>query len=237
MEAAPLIRYTSCMRKASNPSAKALRRGSGSRPAPGLRWLLSLVILGVGGAGCSSAHRGTVATDGSSAIAPATTGSEQLPSPAPSSATSSVLAANVGCVFGQPTGSQAPPGPSMAIGADPTQVTAIWAPTRRPSGCPHTSGGPAVAKQLAADLNTSSPGFLGTRDCPAALLDVTLQFDFADQTPPQNVDVVILGCNGAYGPGPGNTSAYVAVAPDVFQALEPLTPPDLLHDVQSAAGP
>ena len=125
----------------------------------------------------------------------------------------------------------------MAIGTDPTHVTAIWAPSRRPNGCPHTSGGPAIAKQLAADLNASSPGFLGSRECPAGLLDVTLQFDFADQTPPQSVDVVVFGCNGAYGPGPSHTNAYVTVAPDVFQALEPLTPPDLLHDVQSAAGP
>ena len=238
--AAPVMRYTSCARKPFNAWATAWWPRSDSGRATALKWLLSLVILGSGGAGCSSVNSGQQITASTSTNAPAaaTLVSEHVPSVVPAPASSAMLAANVGCVDEQPAaGSQSPPGPSMAIGANPTRVTAIWAPSRRPNGCPHTSGGPAIAEQLAADLNASSPGFLGSRECPAGLLDVTLQFDFANQTPSQSFDVVVDGCNGAYGPGPNHTSAYVAVAPDVFQGLEPLTPPELLRDVQSAAGP
>jgi hypothetical protein len=61
VDAAPVIRYTGDMRKASNASARGARR------ATALSWLLALVVLSMG-AGCSSVHRGHLVTDGSSAM-------------------------------------------------------------------------------------------------------------------------------------------------------------------------
>lgn len=148
-----------------------------------------------------------------------------------------LLPAQVGCVPNDPSAdSQDPPTSTMDIGTDSISVTAIWESTTQYS-CPHTVGGAGIAHKLAADFNASAPGYLGTRECPAGTLHVVLRFRFTSAKPPQDVDLVIDGCNGAYGPGPNGTNAYVAVNPDVFEAVEPLAPPSFLPDVVSDARP
>lgn len=205
---------------------------------------LALCAIVVSVVGCAARPAGSATslsapTPGPIAPTDGTTPQTKSQQSSPGSAVDSEppLPANAGCTFGDVSGSEPPPGPKMQIGLQPTKVTATWTAASRTDGCPHIVGDAVIARALATQLNAGGPGFLGTRTCPGDWLSVTLHFEFAGRTASQDVGLTVAGCNGAVGPGPDGKPAYVTVASNVFQTLEPLAPPNLLDIVRNAAKP